>query len=55
VSAAHIVVRGEGPEGGAECLNCGAKLLIQLPVLVDDWLASMKSFTRRHRKCRRTA
>jgi hypothetical protein len=30
----HVVVKGGGPLGGAECLHCGAVLIVQLPAII---------------------
>ena len=50
--SSHVVVEGDGPQGGARCLRCGATLVVALPCRVDDWCDAMRNFERRHRDCR---
>lgn len=38
-------------DGGAKCLRCGAKLIIELPCIADDWCAAMGSFFQTHKTC----
>ena len=51
-SSEHVVLQGDGPQGGALCMRCGAKLAVQLPCRVDDWCDAMRKFEARHRDCR---
>lgn len=37
---------------GFECLHCGGRLGLTLPVSVDEFVAASKSFGDRHRDCK---
>lgn len=45
-----IVVR-QGDLAG-ECLRCGDKLNLPLPMLVDVWVAAAKAFCKLHMNCK---
>ncbi|HEY7233897.1 MAG TPA: hypothetical protein VH539_07090 [Gemmatimonadaceae bacterium] len=40
------------PRAHTVCRHCGERLVIELPVDVDVWLAANKAFLSRHRHCR---
>jgi hypothetical protein len=55
--APHVVVVMAGvdpaePRGHGLCQHCGARLVIELPVLVDVWLAANRAFIKAHTNCR---
>ncbi len=41
-------------EGGAlsECLRCGSRARLQLPIEISVWLAAQKAFLKAHDSCR---
>lgn len=49
----HVVARTDGAPGTMpiECLHCGAKLVLALPVSVDEFAAASKAFVARHAGC----
>lgn len=49
----HVVTRTDGDPKtmGIECLHCGAKLAISLPVSISAMAAATKAFVRDHAGC----
>ena len=49
----HVVIHdGSHQPFGFECLHCGARLPIGLPVSVEELLAASDRFTKRHWGCK---
>lgn len=46
----HVVCRNGGRT--YECLNCGQKYDMNLPVLLSVYVAAMKEFAKIHRHCK---
>jgi hypothetical protein len=56
-SADHVVIVSAGvsaaePRMHALCLVCGERLALELPVLVDVWVAANRAFADVHAFCR---
>lgn len=47
----HVIVLAEGDHAGAECLHCGEKCSIRLPMEILSWLSSVDAFNRIHKNC----
>lgn len=57
LEAEHVVAVASGvdraePRSHSRCLHCGERLVIELPVQVDVWLAANRKFIAAHRKCK---
>ena len=50
----HVVARTDGAPGTMplECLHCGAKLVLTLPVSISVMAAASKAFVGEHAECR---
>jgi hypothetical protein len=46
-----IVMQGEQ----GKCLRCGDTLHVQLPVLVEVWVAAARAFVKAHSRCKEAA
>jgi hypothetical protein len=45
----HIIIKDQR----IECLNCGRKLLIPLPISIPVFLAMSKAYVKEHKNCKR--
>lgn len=51
----HVVTRPGNNTMPIECLHCGAKVALALPVSIDEMVAATRGFVERHRDCEKPA
>lgn len=52
----HVVAHdGTRHPFGFECLHCGGRLGLTLPVSVDEFVSASEAFVKKHRDCQKPA